>query len=256
MSKINFDSPKGDGFFAKKGFYIALATCLVAIGAATWTAVHTFSSIDRDLTLDIPSAVLSSESSAVSEREISGGAAGYIDIFDDASEDNIPSAEEPAGEEVSSDSAVSAEMVQATPDEKEPAAYVLPIKGAITKNFSSAELQYSSTFSDWRIHQGIDIAGEAGSDVAAIASGTVKEVYSDPLWGTTVVIEHSGGIVAYYSGLDSETSVYVGQQVGTSQKIGRLGSIPCESADGVHLHLGIKKADEWASPLEVMKIGK
>lgn len=56
-------------FLPRKGFYIALATCLVAVGAATWTAVNTFSSLDKDVTLNVPSDVNSQqEASSVFSR--------------------------------------------------------------------------------------------------------------------------------------------------------------------------------------------
>ena len=37
MSKIKFD--KEQSFFERKGFYIALAICLIAVGAASYAAV-------------------------------------------------------------------------------------------------------------------------------------------------------------------------------------------------------------------------
>lgn len=264
MNKINFDNKKGDGFFARKGFYIALATCLVAVGAATWTAVNTFSSLDKDVTLNVPSDVNSQqEASSVFSRPSS--LHSVVSGEDESSSETISSSESDgysseASEPVSSTEETSSEEVQAAQtDPESPEAqvtYVLPVNGTITKKYSNTELQYSSTYDDWRIHQGIDIAAESGSEVAAIASGTVKELYADPLWGTTIVIEHRNGIVSYYSGLDAETNVKIGNEVTTSQKIGKLGTIPCESADGIHLHLGIKQNDEWVSPLEIMGIGK
>ncbi len=254
MSKINFDNTKNDGFFAKKGFYIALATCLVAIGAATWTAINTFSSLGNDTTLEVPSASLSAEPDTSSAYNFySRSSEVYLETSSEDSSDEEDVSEPSSEIEESSESDTAAEPAQTTPEQKEPAVtYVLPIKGTIIKNYSEKELQYSKTYNDWRIHQGIDIAAELGSEVVAIAGGIVKEVYSDPLWGTTIVIEHKNGIVSYYSGLDSETNVTAGQEVSTSQKIGKSGVIPCESADGIHLHLGIKKDGKWTAPLETM----
>ncbi len=257
MNKINFDNKKSEGFFARKGFYIALATCLVAVGAATWTAVNTFSSLGNDVTLDVPSDTSSDDTSfvfssmhSVVSGEESSSQAPVI------SEENTPSSL-PSEPSSTAGTSSEAQAVQTNPEDPEPEiTYVLPVEGTITKKYSDIELQYSGTYNDWRIHQGIDLAAESGSDVAAIAGGTVKELYADPLWGTTIVIEHRNGIVSYYSGLDSETNVKVGDEVTTAQKIGKLGSIPCESADGIHLHLGVKQNGEWASPLEIMGIGE
>ena len=263
MNKINFDNKKGEGFFARKGFYIALATCLVAVGAATWTAVNTFSSLDKDLTLDVPSDTGSQqETSSVFSRPSS--MYSVVSGEDESSSQSQTSSEtsdisSDQSEPASSTEETSSEIQAAQTDPESPEAkvtYVLPVNGTISKKYSETELQYSATYNDWRIHQGIDIAGQSGSEVGAITSGTVKELYADPLWGTTIVIEHRNGIVSYYSGLDAETNVKIGDEVTTSQKIGKLGTIPCESADGIHLHLGIKQNDAWVSPLEIMGIGQ
>lgn len=263
MNKINFDNKKSEGFFARKGFYIALATCLIAVGAATWTAVNTFSSLGGDTTLDVPSDT-SSQQDISSDFSRPSSMYSVVSGVDESSSytssseeyESLPS--ESSEPDVSSeDTSSEIQAAQTDPAEPEPAVtYVLPVSGTITKKYSGTELQYSSTYNDWRIHQGIDIAADSGAEVAAIAGGTVTEVYSDPLWGTTIVIEHRNGVVSYYSGLDSETNVQVGDTVSTSQKIGKLGTIPCESADGIHLHLGIKQNDEWVSPLEIMGIGQ
>ena len=45
---------------------------------------------------------------------------------------------------------------------------------------------FSFTMQDYRTHGGIDISAPVGSAVYSIASGTVTEIYSDPLFGKTV----------------------------------------------------------------------
>ena len=86
-----------------------------------------------------------------------------------------------------------------------------------------------------------------------MTGGVVKEIYTDDLMGVTVVIEHNGGFVAYYSGLGETTMVHPGDGVGAGDIIGAIKGIPCEQLDDFHLHLEIKKADKFINPLELLE---
>lgn len=130
-------------------------------------------------------------------------------------------------------------------------AFALPVTGDIIKSFDSKRLQYSKTYGDMRLHNGIDIIGEEGTPVKASADGTVKSVTEDPLWGTTVIVEHEGGIETHYCGLN-DSSVEVGQEIKMSKIVGTIGKTPCECLDESHLHFAMKQGDKWLSPLTVM----
>ncbi len=105
---------------------------------------------------------------------------------------------------------------------------------------------------DWRVHEGIDLAAEQGSKVKSITNGKVKEIYNDSLYGTTMVIEHEGSFVAYYSGLGETTLVNANDAVEAGQEIASINDIPCEAADGYHLHLAIKKDGKFINPKEIL----
>lgn len=129
--------------------------------------------------------------------------------------------------------------------------FALPITGDIIKSFDTTRLQYSKTYGDMRLHTGIDIIGEEGTPIKASADGTVKSVTTDPLWGTTVIIKHSGGIETHYCGLN-DTSVEAGQEIKMSKVVGTIGKVPAECLDESHLHFAMKQGDVWLSPLTVM----
>ena len=118
-------------------------------------------------------------------------------------------------------------------------------------------LIYNQTTRDWRVHNGIDIAAEAGTSVCAAADGTVYTIYTDETMGTTVVIRHTGGYMTRYSSLAAEVSVQVGQAVTAGQVIGAVGnSALLETAMGDHLHFSVTLNGEAVDPEEFLSSGK
>lgn len=101
-------------------------------------------------------------------------------------------------------------------------------------------LCYNPTTRDWRTHNGMDFAAEAGTPVKAAADGTVYTVYQDDTMGTTVVIRHEDGYVTTYSSLSADTTVTVGQTVTLGQTIGYVGTTALlETALGEHVHFSV-----------------
>lgn len=115
-----------------------------------------------------------------------------------------------------------------------PELYVLPLTNTVQKPYSVDAPLYSETMRDWRIHTGVDFAGELGQTVKATAQGTVMEIQSDALWGNVIVIDHSLGVVSRYAGV--EPLVQVGDRLNVSDPIGKLTTIPCEAEQVPHLH--------------------
>ena len=87
-----------------------------------------------------------------------------------------------------------------------------PVSGETTKDYAMDCLSYNETTRDWRVHNGVDIAAEEGSDVLAAADGTVYTVYEDERLGHTVVIRHQDGYVTTYSSMHEDVLVSVGQE--------------------------------------------
>lgn len=132
--------------------------------------------------------------------------------------------------------------------------FALPSENNIIKHFSGNEIVRNATTGDWRAHTGTDIAGEIGDPIKSISDGTVSGVRDDILWGTIVTVDCGNGIIAEYRGLGRGSTVEVGEQVKINDKIGNLGEIPIEKADGPHLHIEVREDGKNIDPEKIMGI--
>jgi murein DD-endopeptidase MepM/ murein hydrolase activator NlpD len=121
--------------------------------------------------------------------------------------------------------------------EKKPLKTVSPLEGQTVAVYAMDSLTYNATTRDWRVHNGIDIAAQTGTEVRAAADGEVYTVYEDEQMGHTVVIRHENGYATKYSSLAETIAVKPGDTVTAGQAIGTVGeSALCELADEPHLH--------------------
>ncbi len=131
-----------------------------------------------------------------------------------------------------------------------------PLEGDTVGQYAMDCLTYNPTTRDWRVHNGVDIAAEAGTKVCAAADGVVYTVYEDEGLGTTVVIRHDDGYVTMYASLDKETAVRPGDTVKLGQTVGHVGnSALLETAVGDHLHFCVTHNDKSVDPAEFLKLG-
>lgn len=132
--------------------------------------------------------------------------------------------------------------------------FAKPIEnGEIVKDFSIDALVFSETMKDYRVHTGVDIAAELGTEVHSFADGTIAEIKNDPFYGTTIIIEHSSGLQTIYTNLDKQIpeGIKVGATVKAGDVIGAVGNTAiAESADAPHLHFEIKVGSEYVDPKE------
>ena len=138
------------------------------------------------------------------------------------------------------------------PTEPAKPTFVSPLVGSVAKGHSTEVPVFSNTLNEWRVHTGIDISAEEGSEVYAVCDGTVTGVFADPFMGRTVEITHSAGIVSVYSNLSAEgISVNVGDTVTSGDKIGLVGDTSLtELADEPHLHFEMKLNGVSVNPLD------
>lgn len=98
-----------------------------------------------------------------------------------------------------------------------------------------------------RMHKGIDIGGNNGSDILAAESGVV--VYSGWMngYGNFIRIEHDGGYETAYAHLN-DLFVGEGENVKKGDTIATMGSTG--NSTGPHLHFEIISDGECLDPLE------
>lgn len=249
MSKDLFSDNKFTRFLSGKGFYAILALCLAGAGTAAYLAVS-----------HSPSVVVDPKDQT-NITQISEAPLQAFPSFEDAakSQPNVAvpspsSSQPPKQEQQQSPSSKPA-------DESEPSAeqvssqtlsFVLPLNGEIMADYSGGELVKNETLNDWRTHNGIDIRAEKGTQVSAVAAGTVRSIQNDPLWGYVIEIDHGNGLVSSYCGLSQKTEVKEGDQVVINQVIGTVEYIPCESLLDNHLHFEMKLDGQYVDPLSTM----
>lgn len=236
-----------------KGFYIAMAACLIAIGTAAWM---TFDSIHSLTDLPDPSSASAFSSSQLNigssqpdvnavDRPVSG-----VPANPNSSAAPVSSQAEskvPVNHPVTTSSAPAAESkAPASSSEPKNKSFLMPVAGRVTKPFGDS--LYSLTFGDWRAHNGVDLAASKGSNVLSIGEGTITKAFSDDMLGYVVVASYDD-LEVWYCGLGSNPSVKVGENVRAGQVIGAVADVPSETAEESHLHLEIHKDGKPIEPL-------
>ena len=129
--------------------------------------------------------------------------------------------------------------------------FTLPVNGAVSNSFSDSVPVFSQTMGDYRTHTGVDISAPLGTEVVAVADGTVKNIWDDPFMGTCISIEHTGNSMSIYRNLSPEVLEWleVGCSVSKGDVIGSVGeSAMNEIADEPHLHFELKVGDTFVDP--------
>ncbi len=200
-----------------KGYYIALILCAVAIGITGY--LYFRNANDTTNQLENPPA-----SDVVMDGDVQTVATQPNDVTDPTQDGTEPTT-------------------------KKPRKTVRPVSGETISQYAMDCLTYNQTTRDWRVHNGIDIAAEAGAEVFAAADGTVYTVYTDDTMGTTVVIRHEDGYVTKYASLSAEIAVTPGQKVSAGDVIGTVGNTALlESALGDHVHFSVTCNDAPVDP--------
>lgn len=127
--------------------------------------------------------------------------------------------------------------------------YIRPVPGSTSKEYSMESVIYSKTLDMWKVHDGIDILAEIGSDVKSVEKGIVERVYNDNFYGISIIIDHGNGVKSIYRNLDENVLVKEKQRVDKGIVIAKIGtSASGESKDDSHLHFEVIKEGEIVSP--------
>lgn len=217
-----------------KGFYFALAVCIVAVGGVATAAFAGDFTGGNQLEPE-PSTVITTGDHAV----------------------NHPATDVPDTRAISTTTTTATRPPETTsvPDRETNASVssqlmVLPMGNQLVKEFSDGKAVYSETMADFRTHNGADFAGKAGDKVVAVSGGTVTAVKEDALWGKMMTIDHDHGLTSTYCGVTA--TVKEGDTVKAGDTIGALSDIPCELLSGPHLHLEIAVNGETVDPVEAI----
>ncbi|MPM68677.1 hypothetical protein SDC9_115611 [bioreactor metagenome] len=134
-------------------------------------------------------------------------------------------------------------------DSSNSSAWVAPVDGLITLEYSTEMPIYSKTLNQYMVHNGVDIAASLDSRVQAAAAGTVVETYKDDRLGYTVKINHGNGFITTYSNLSDNAVVEVNDVVKKGDIIGGIGGTSLfESSDESHLHFEMEKDGQLVNP--------
>ncbi len=213
---------KFSGNISGKGYYIALVLCAVAIGISGYLYY-------RNTNQTQPA--VEEQPAAVVEEEARQDVAAVAT-------DPVPT----QGTEPTTQPTVSQTITT-----------VSPLSGETVMGYAVDCLCYNQTTRDWRTHDGVDIAAQAGTAVCSAADGEVYSVYEDETMGMTVVILHSGGYTTRYASLAENIAVKAGDQVTAGQTIGYVGCTALlESGVGDHLHFSVSCNEQSVDPAEFL----
>ena len=217
------------GNISGKGYYIALILCAVAIGISGYLY---YRNANTDKTqLQDPSTAVDATAPGVSDVEAV--------------------ATEPGGNGPQQEGQTDPTK---TPVGQKPSKVSRPVSGETVADYSMDALSYNQTTRDWRVHDGMDIAAQAGTAVCAAADGTVYTVYEDETMGMTVVIRHEGGYTTKYASLASDVPVAPGNTVTAWQTSGYVGATAMlENAIGDHVHFSVSCDGTLVDPAEFLE---
>lgn len=243
------------------GFYVAVALCCAAVCLAAWSTVLGNEGAQTDpAVVDLPVQeytdpgeeypVMTDELAQLEQLEqsepVSDDTVEWVSTegeLPDVQTMSIPTQPEQTDEAVE----VSTEPVSVPP------VFMMPVAGGeMMKAFSAGSLVYCETMGDWRVHDGVDVACAEGEEVVCACSGTVYSLYEDALYGNTAVIEHADGSLLYYCGLADFSRLSQGMKLSAGDLMGTIGIIPCEAAQGPHLHLSLMRDGGYVEPLGAM----
>ncbi|MEY8404163.1 peptidoglycan DD-metalloendopeptidase family protein [Oscillospiraceae bacterium 44-34] len=242
-------------FAMGKGFYIVLFLCVATIGISGYYLLQTVVNGTR------PAEPAGGSASVTIPDQSTGRPSIPVPPPAEETPDNSPAPEvkpdpKPA---VQPDDPEPVKDTTPEPDTQESGktvskVFTWPVQGSVLRDYSVETLSLDPTMGDWRTHGGLDIAAAQGVKVLSISAGTVEQVYTDGMMGTTVVVDHGGGLQSWYCNLDSEVTVEAGDKVDIGSELGAVGaSAIAEVGVESHLHLETILNGQPVDPRDYLK---
>lgn len=218
---------------SSKGFYIALAVCLVAVAGV---AVVTFwndspAPGDNDILPTTTTSARAATTTTTVQQVV------------------VPATGVPDDRTTQTTAKTTATVTTTTVNAGD--LFVFPVSNTVIRDYSE-DLIFSETLGEWRTHNGVDFAAEKGAQVKAVADGTIKAIGEDPLWGGMVEIDHGDKLISRCYGVTAK-DLKVGQTVKAGQGIGTVCDIPSEILDEPHLHLEVLVNGNYQNPMTLIR---
>ena len=115
---------------------------------------------------------------------------------------------------------------------------------------------YNKTLNNYYVHTGVDFSAEQGSEVFAVASGTIESVYtSDVLVGTQITIDHGNGLKSVYEFVTAKEGLKAGDKVEKGDVIATVAEPNGkEYKDGAHLHFEVFENGQNIDPSKYLTL--
>lgn len=118
-----------------------------------------------------------------------------------------------------------------------------PLRGTVSSPYG---MRLHPVHRQLKMHTGIDIACGNGTNIRAVAAGTIKFAGWMSGYGRIVIIRHANGFETRYAHC-SRFLVKRGDKVNTGDKVARSGS--SGTATGPHLHFEVRKRGRHLNPI-------
>lgn len=142
------------------------------------------------------------------------------------------------------------EIESETQTRSEVRAYIFPLEDTSVEVTNPYGWQEHPVTKQKSLHSGVDLAADYGTNVLAVADGTVLDCSYDTAYGYILTLAHKDGVQTQYAHL-SEFLVKAGDAVRQGQIIAKTGGSGWST--GSHLHLGVLIDGEAVDPLEALK---
>lgn len=138
-----------------------------------------------------------------------------------------------------------------------PVTFILPIANATSVNNYSDTMVWNATMKYYTAHKAMDFFAEEGTPVLAVYDGTVLNVETSIIEGTTVTIDHGNGLYSVYNSLADGDMVVVGQTIKQGDVIGEVAlTNRQEYKDGAHLHFEVMENGELIDPAKYLAMAE
>jgi len=250
-------------FFEEKGFYIVLSLCVIAIGTAAYVlfmAPSPSEPLQNDPVMAYTNTTAVNWQEPGEDTPVAG-----LDVYGTAKQPSQTTKKSTTAASTAATTKQTTQTVVSTAKTAKTTAssqavkksadfFIRPVSGEIYQNFSGNELVYDRTNGDWRTHNGVDFLCTDGEKIMAVADGTIKDIYTDDYYGTSILVDHGDGLQSIYLGLLPEPSVYLEQEVSAGDIIGAVNTDALfESSLPVHFHLEMMKDGERIDPLDIIE---